>query len=432
MRAIEILSELVMDTLEELSTEKKTFSAAAFRQAFSAREDVLSLIYPACNSPLNGQSEESGSAGDPAGFLLAGQETGKSLIPDLVSDFRTSFIKILDGLGPVIKEDHRKQFNELHKEVGHCESMVELNRIGKQIGLMVTNIIKDTVTHMDYSNYFLVDLSKDLYQVEEKLSSYQQYNRETHKISNEFNDDLISSTVDMNHVFDSGGSEKDIRQLITSKLSTIAKAIELKRQTDEDRLHEADARITELQNNIHSYNQEILQIRERADCLEREVMLDELTQINNRRAFDLQIRENLRRYHRSRNKFSLILMDVDHFKKVNDAYGHKAGDKCLKEIAQLIRSALRKTDFLARYGGEELVAILHGCDAENAENFAEKIRMRIELTRFSYQGITIPITISLGVTEVLPADTDPEIPFIRVDEAMYQAKKAGRNRVCVR
>lgn len=138
----------------------------------------------------------------------------------------------------------------------------------------------------------------------------------------------------------------------------------------------------------------------------------------------------MRRYHRNGEQFSLILIDVDHFKKVNDEYGHKAGDKCLKEIAKLIRTSLRKSDFFARYGGEELIAILNGSDVINAQEVAEKIRLRIVRTHFRYQEEVIPITVSLGVTEVMQTDEDPETPFIRADNAMYQAKSQGRNRVC--
>ena len=209
-------------------------------------------------------------------------------------------------------------------------------------------------------------------------------------ISNEFHNDLLSHTDDMHRAFDSGKSLQDIRHLITSKLNTISKAIEIKRESDDARLQEADTKIAELQNNLRTYKQEILQVRERSESLEKEVLLDALTQINNRRAYDLQIRENLRRYHRNGEQFSLILMDIDHFKKVNDDYGHKAGDKCLKEIAKLIKSSLRQSDFLARYGGEELIAILHGSDAGSARNVAEKIRRRIEKTRFYYQDEIIP------------------------------------------
>jgi diguanylate cyclase len=161
------------------------------------------------------------------------------------------------------------------------------------------------------------------------------------------------------------------------------------------------------------------------------MMLDELTGINNRRAYDLQIRQNLRRYQKDGATFSLILMDIDHFKKVNDEYGHRAGDKCLVETAKLIKNSLRKKDFLARYGGEEIIALLHGSNADDAQIVAEKIRLRIEKTRFSFKDRVIPMTVSLGVTEVLPGDTDPEIPFIRADTALYCAKNEGRNKVKV-
>jgi diguanylate cyclase (GGDEF)-like protein len=124
-------------------------------------------------------------------------------------------------------------------------------------------------------------------------------------------------------------------------------------------------------------------------------------------------------------------MDVDRFKNINDKYGHSAGDKCLKEIAKIIMSSMRKADFLARYGGEELVAILPGSTADDAGKIAEKVRFRIELARFCYHQEEIPITISLGVTESRQGDQEPESVFTRADSAMYHAKQDGRNRVCM-
>jgi two-component system cell cycle response regulator len=92
---------------------------------------------------------------------------------------------------------------------------------------------------------------------------------------------------------------------------------------------------------------------------------------------------------------------------------------------------VRKTDFLARYGGEELMVILPGSNAEDARKVAEKIRVRIDKTRFGYQNEIIRLTVSLGVTQIQPTDTDPEKPFLRVDEAMYNSKREGRNKVAV-
>jgi diguanylate cyclase len=267
--------------------------------------------------------------------------------------------------------------------------------------------------------------------MEEDLFSYQSHNRETYILSNEFQDDVLLHTGDMGHALNVGNEFEHVRHLITSKISVIAKAVEVKRQEDEVRLLESDKKIEELQNNVKTYNQEILQVRERADTLEKEVLLDELTQTSNRRAYDLRANDALRRYHRDGVPFSLIFIDIDHFKKVNDGYGHSAGDKCLREIAKLLKGSLRKTDFFARYGGEEFIAILDGNNAEEARNVAEKMRSRIKKTRFSYNEEIIPVTISLGVTEVMRSDTDAEVCFFRADEALYRAKKDGRNRVRV-
>jgi diguanylate cyclase (GGDEF)-like protein len=200
---------------------------------------------------------------------------------------------------------------------------------------------------------------------------------------------------------------------------------------DESRLEQADIKIAELQECVRLYNEEIIQMRERANNLEKEVMLDALMQIHNRRAFDLQMREELRRYRHDGQIFSLLLMDVDNFKRINDLYGHSAGDKCLQGIAKLIRSTLRNTDFLARYGGEELVAILKGTGIKAAQLVAEKVRSRIEKARFTYQETVIPLTISIGVTEVIPTDLISDNPLDRADKAMYQSKKDGRNRSCL-
>ncbi len=429
MEPVEVLSEAVIAILKEFSLGKRPLDSATLKEAFSARREVISLLDAAT---VNGERQgPSVTLSSQHRVSPAESETPEETTIEPFPELRNAFLKILDSLGPMIKGGYETRFTELQEKLAGCSSLLPLGRIGEQIGQTVGELINEAVERVDLSNDFLVELSKDLYKMEEHLSSYQNYNRETHQIGSEFNNDLLSRTEEIHRVFDLGKSLQDVRRQITSKLNTISKAIEIKRESDEARLQKADASITELQNNLKIYKQEILQVKERSESLEKEVLLDALTQINNRRAFDLQIRENLRRFHRTGEQFSLILIDIDHFKKVNDEYGHKAGDKCLQEIAKLIKSSLRQSDFLARYGGEELIAILPGCDVANTRSLAEKIRSRVERTRFYFKDEIIPVTISLGVTGVMASDTDPEIPFIRVNEAMYRAKKDGRNRVRV-
>lgn len=422
MEALEVMAEAVIDTLKQFSKGKRPLTSATLQEAFYAREDIVALFNPAAIS----------AAGAGPGRV----SIGKSVSPEeqdseYLSGFREVFLKILNNLGPMIKDDYEERYSELQNKIDSCDSLLPLSQLAKQISQMVGELISHAVERVDYSNAFLVDLGKDLYRIDEQLASYQNYRKEGSQISNEFHDTLLSHTDDMHRVVDSGESLADIRNIITSKLNIISTTIETNRQIDGLRGVEADTRIIDLQNDLRIYKDEILKVRERSEILEQEILLDSLTQLNNRRAYDLQIRESLRRYRRNGEQFSLILIDIDHFKNVNDEYGHKAGDKCLREIARLIRSSLRQSDFFARYGGEELIAILHGSNAANGFTIAEKIRRRIEMTRLYYQDQPIPITISLGVTEVMPSDKDPETPFIRVDQAMYGAKREGRNRVHV-
>jgi two-component system cell cycle response regulator len=157
--------------------------------------------------------------------------------------------------------------------------------------------------------------------------------------------------------------------------------------------------------------------------------IDGLTQIYNKRYFVETMEREIGRAHRYRRDLSLIMFDIDDFKKINDTYGHLAGDHVLKQLAAVIRSRIRREDILSRYGGEEFAIILPEIDNYNAMQFAEKIRGMVELASFRFEDADIAVTISIGVASIQPELQEPH-EFIRVaDEHLYAAKSAGRNRV---
>ena len=133
-----------------------------------------------------------------------------------------------------------------------------------------------------------------------------------------------------------------------------------------------------------------------------------------------------------RAPLSVIMFDVDHFKPVNDTYGHLAGDAILKRLSEIAQSALRSEDIFARYGGEEFTIVSRGTDLARAMVVAERLRQAIERTDFVYEGQYIPITVSMGVAAVpdITAQT-PDDLIGAADRALYDAKKNGRNRVCL-
>lgn len=152
---------------------------------------------------------------------------------------------------------------------------------------------------------------------------------------------------------------------------------------------------------------------------------DILTGIANRRAFVEKIKDVVKTSSKLGNPLSVILFDIDNFKKVNDIYGHDVGDYVLKEISKIISGQLRKTDFFARWGGEEFMIILENTDLKEAAQIAERLRRTIEVYEFEKVG---NITISLGVAE-LKRDEDIDAFLKRLDELLYKAKRKGKNRV---
>ncbi|MGE0785379.1 MAG: diguanylate cyclase [Sandaracinaceae bacterium] len=164
------------------------------------------------------------------------------------------------------------------------------------------------------------------------------------------------------------------------------------------------------------------------EALRTQAMVDPLTQIWNRRAFlDLAAKE-VSRAARASRATSALMIDIDHFKSINDRYGHAAGDRTLTEVAARIKSALRGGDHLARYGGEEFVVLLPDCDARGAYAVAERVRRAIAKSAIETDGHRIPVTASLGAASCPTSVDSLEALLARADAALYAAKRAGRDR----
>jgi diguanylate cyclase (GGDEF)-like protein len=152
---------------------------------------------------------------------------------------------------------------------------------------------------------------------------------------------------------------------------------------------------------------------------------DTLTRLHNRRGFEARLADEMKKVRRYKSPLAAVMIDIDHFKQYNDTYGHPAGDAILQQVAAVIRSQVRETDFVARYGGEEFVLLLPETGKSNAMKAADKIRMAVEAS----QGPGQALTISLGVA-ASPEDTTNAQALIELaDQALYRAKEGGRNRV---
>lgn len=185
--------------------------------------------------------------------------------------------------------------------------------------------------------------------------------------------------------------------------------------------------------------EKIERLKNRIKKLEQELMTDELTKIYNRKGFNILTTpiEKAVRYTRNnpgkRRKYvveelSILLLDIDHFKKVNDTYGHPIGDMVLVEVASRLKKSVRDTDIVARWGGEEMIVALVGASVTDAASVAEKIRGEIANTPVSCEGNKLTVTASIGVA-CLDANKELNQVINEADEKLYKAKNSGRNRV---
>ncbi|MBA4141612.1 MAG: diguanylate cyclase [Nitrosospira sp.] len=185
-----------------------------------------------------------------------------------------------------------------------------------------------------------------------------------------------------------------------------------------DRLRRTHAEIMAANEAMHQQNQ----------MLARLSITDSLTGLYNRSKLDSILTDQLARFNRSERPFTLLMLDIDHFKTINDTCGHVAGDEILTAVAHILLQSIRSIDFAARYGGDEFIIILAETSAEPALKTAERIRSEVEDMRYVVNGSSIVVTVSIGIVESQPDDVTATLMFARADAALYEAKRAGRNR----
>jgi len=172
---------------------------------------------------------------------------------------------------------------------------------------------------------------------------------------------------------------------------------------------------------------DITKLKEMEEELKRLSITDQLTQIYNRTKFHQALEEEIKRQRRYETDLTAIMLDIDHFKPINDTYGHDVGDKILVSLVEVVKECIRETDIFSRWGGEEFMVLLPHTSLDNAARLAERIRVKVMENNFEVVG---SVTCSFGVSELLPEDTD-ETFTKRVDNALYESKRNGRNRVTV-
>jgi diguanylate cyclase len=219
------------------------------------------------------------------------------------------------------------------------------------------------------------------------------------------------------------------RALDTERLDAVANNVRDFRQREQHRFAENAARSERMLSRLAALETESRELHRNLDLEKQRSRIDTLTRVANRVSFDERFAEELARWKRFHHPVAILVWDIDRFKSINDACGHRGGDAVLREVAVALSRGRREVDFFARFGGEEFVSLLVGTELGDALLTAEEMRSAVEGLRFHFHGSPVRVTVSCGLTALRDGDTADTV-FDRADAALYNAKNSGRN-VCV-
>ncbi|MFT7504395.1 MAG: diguanylate cyclase [Gammaproteobacteria bacterium] len=238
---------------------------------------------------------------------------------------------------------------------------------------------------------------------------------------------LQQSIVDFENTVNEETDIASLKQRTNRYLANMSKTIENSGQASKSQQREMMDILGDMQAQLQRLEHYTSVYKNRLVKQEQRNYRDELTNIPNRLAYNERIKLEYARWKRYGKDLCMVVLDIDHFKRVNDNYGHAAGDKTLQVIAKSIADCLRATDFLFRWGGEEFVLLLPRSDINEITRLLQRISQRIKLTPFKYKEHNITITVSIGATSFKSGDTIESV-FERADENLFQAKNSGRNK----
>lgn len=336
----------------------------------------------------------------------------------------TQFIEHL-----AVPPEVQAQLAQLKQQTAAATSVAELGKALQGIATLVNEL------RMRLQNEKL-DVQRLLHQLTSRLEEVSTFvaGEAADRQAGQGNNDTLNSVVlsEVQRLHGNIEQAEDLPALknqVRVRVEAIAGHLTEFRQREAEREQAYESRASQMRRRIEELERESRGLNESLEREHRSANTDGLTRIANRLAYDKQIAVEHGNCLRDGNPLSLAVFDVDHFKTVNDNYGHQAGDKILVVLARYLQRNIRDCDFVARYGGEEFVVILHNTASAEAMKLSGARREAISRIAFQFGPSSFNVTVSCGIA-TFSADDTPERVFARADAALYQAKKAGRNR-CV-
>jgi diguanylate cyclase len=410
----ELLSDLTIDNDPEIIAK---YSSTGFLSRLFHKTDTLSESE--FSSPAISQ-EESINALAPEAVI---DEKDTPDYESIEQDITTMLSNLLAQL--VIPLRFNDQLDNLKSKLMSKLNGDELVPLLEQVANLVIDALGDG--QEEFEN-FLQGLNQRLETIQQLVNnaSKGQINRHDSRII--FEGMLEGQVNEIRSVVNSKNDLGELGHSISEHLGLIIQAMHAFSSEDNHRETELTEQLRDMQLKLDEVEKLAVSAQYAIEEQRRKAMHDSLTGLPNREFYQQRLEQELQRIKRYGGKLSLMVCDVDLFKRINDNYGHLAGDKVLNIIAKSLQKNLRSSDFIARYGGEEFVALMPETSTAEAKIIAEKLRKKVERSPFNFKKEPIQITVSFGISEFAPGESADEV-FSRADKALYAAKEKGRNQV---
>lgn len=353
-------------------------------------------------------------------FALPGSEPGYSAVAPHIAESLLGLLAELE-----LPARHQPQGEALRQRVQGGLNWYELVPVLDDLAVLVLAVSDSG--QREFAGY--------LKQLNERLAAFIGTLSETHEgysesveSARDFDRQLREQVSGLQHSVQSAADLDALKQALEQRLDGLLQTVSSHQRQRDGREAEVAQRLQSLVQRVAEMEREAQQFREHIEEQRQKSLLDPLTGLPNRAAWSERLELETARRLRYGGELLLAVLDVDHFKRINDSYGHLAGDRVLKIIAGELHKRLRKTDFIARYGGEEFVLLIPATPLDGGVQLLETLRTAIEACPFHFKGEPVTITLSAGLAE-FRGEEAAEAAFERADQALYRAKAGGRNRI---
>jgi diguanylate cyclase len=324
-----------------------------------------------------------------------------------------------------LPERHRPQAEAMRERLAHGLNWYELLPILDDLAVLML-AITDSGQH-EFEAY--------LKQLNDRLEAFQGHlqvasdgHADSRSAARELDTQIREQVDGLQTSMQDAADLDSLKHVLESHLEGLLGTMDEHRHQRDQREQEVAARLKGLAERVANMEQEAQGYREHLEVQRQKALIDPLTALPNRAAWSERLEQEVNAWHQRGNNLSLAMLDLDHFKRINDGYGHLAGDKVLKIIATVLRKRLRPNDFIARFGGEEFVLLMPNSSLSDALAVGETLRAAIQACPFHFKGEPVTITVSMGMAQFQPGERS-DLALKRADEALYRAKAAGRNQV---